>query len=841
MSSTALDSASNATALTSNVHLIRTCAELEQCLRSGIAEQGEAGCKTEWIEYWRGTEEEAHALPFTSYRDLVHNMAIVDLDEAVRLASYRWPGKRFFMAMSREEQDLFLAKMGPSRSSPRVRSADSLSGASSVHSTSREIAPTSSAGAALTTASRSDMLSTISTAVTTTASTRPVVSSVSAPSRIAPTVSLGCYPTPYRVLTEATGAIRKSYGMPHAMSGFTSAALAAHSTPASRQPNALTDVTRVLGSCYQGTGGAEWLANDWRGAQGREAQQSVGFDPITLPAADARDAAQLTGRYSVPPPLRCFRQDRESVCLDGPGGPAPLARRESDIDLAACQGLDARERVASRAAHWEEMPVTPAAPRASALEAQEPQMQELFRKFVDFMSSKAEESPRRPLVRTQPGKTSVTSLDDAVSSVSQYSRHSHRSGRSSASSASTRYRDVSGARVESVADSEVSRSGNQARALVRYSKSKGTKRGGTKKGKKTERDEAGIKMMVKGLPTFSGRSSEPLFDFSSAIDDAIRDYNLGDEEAGRYAKNALRGDARGMVSASGLKGWREIRKALVARYAVGSDQVISEFESAVQGKNETVSEYAHRLKGLSERALHARLGTTAAGVNVASMRAIQEDSLISVFKSGIHPHVQESVQLALDANLSSRPTFECVKQCALKYESRSKRDKKTVQVYAVSSGQPSASAQVAQAAAASPYPAPAPVVAGGVSAPAQASGPPSRKQDRYPGYNVTCFGCNGQGHIQRFCPNRQQGGQGGGGVQGNRQFRPMRCQLCGELNHRVAQCPSYLAMASRALGAAPAAQPQVQLPVQPVAAPLQGGQPTLQQAGQSTGQQPLNC
>ena len=79
-------------------------------------------------------------------------------------------------------------------------------------------------------------------------------------------------------------------------------------------------------------------------------------------------------------------------------------------------------------------------------------------------------------------------------------------------------------------------------------------------------------MTAKGLPTFSWRSSEPLFDFSSAIDDAIRDYNLGTEEAGRYAKNALRGDARGMVSASGLKGWREIRKALVARYAADSDR-----------------------------------------------------------------------------------------------------------------------------------------------------------------------------------------------------------------------------------------------------------------------------
>ena len=370
-------------------------------------------------------------------------------------------------------------------------------------------------------------------------------------------------------------------------------------------------------------------------------------------------------------------------------------------------------------------------------------------------------------------------------------------------------------------------------------------------GEGSKRDEAGIKMMVKGLPTFSGRSNEPVFDFISALDDAVIDYELADDEMGRYAKNALRGEARGMVAVSGLKGWVEIRKALVSRYAVGSDQVISEFESAVQGKSETVSEYAHRLKGLSERALHARIRTSGAGVDVASMRAIQEDSLISVFKSGIHAPIQESVQLALDANLSSRPTFECVKQCAVKYESRSKREKRTVQVYAVAAGASSVPATQGQPAAvvAPQDSGPAPIVAGTVSAPAQTGGQPSRKQDRYPGYNVTCYGCNRQGHIKRFCPDLQQNGQAGGGNgQGSRPPRPPKCQLCGEMFHRVAQCPQYLAMAARAVlvpavppqaQQLPTQQQQVQLPVQQTA-PLQSVQAASQQASQMGTQQPLN-
>jgi hypothetical protein len=311
------------------------------------------------------------------------------------------------------------------------------------------------------------------------------------------------------------------------------------------------------------------------------------------------------------------------------------------------------------------------------------------------------------------------------------------------------------------------------------------------------RREEALRMALKGLPTFSGKSAENVYDFISTIDDVVQDYELTDEEGGRHAKNATGSEARGLIARSKLKGWRAIKACLIDRYGVGTEETVSEFNHCVQGKNESVGDYAHRLKGLGERALQARLRGRA-GTDIAAMREMQEESLIHNFKAGLHSYLQDAVQTAQDSNLSgTRIRFESIKQCAVRQENKSRKDKR-MHVYAVGvGGQPAAApvAQLAQVAHAAPAakqappaaPNPAPVVVGGTAP--QPGGQPGRKQDRYPGYDVVCWGCNNVGHVRSNCPQQRAKG-------GKPPFGPPRCPVCKQEGHRVAQCPLQQAMAA---------------------------------------------
>ena len=291
-----------------------------------------------------------------------------------------------------------------------------------------------------------------------------------------------------------------------------------------------------------------------------------------------------------------------------------------------------------------------------------------------------------------------------------------------------------------------------------------------------------LSVFLKGIKTYGGGQKENLLAYIASVERVAKAERLSKHDKLRLAIYSLT-DSAAEVIGHDITSWTKIKKTLKEHFGQSEQEVEIGFKNIQQKKDESVAEFARRLRAAGERVLSRKVSN---GRDSALVRQLWEDQAVQVFRNGLHPHIQAQVGKAVDF-MPSKPSLSSVINIASNVEVAARASAGKGAVHAVQS-------QVSTPAAAPPAP---PRAAPSAAPPVQhqhhqyqqqphwqqgqqhGKAPQQKSGSGFPGQNVVCYKCNTAGHIARNCfsvaARQSQGGPS--------------CQICSTHGHQARRCP----------------------------------------------------
>lgn len=306
--------------------------------------------------------------------------------------------------------------------------------------------------------------------------------------------------------------------------------------------------------------------------------------------------------------------------------------------------------------------------------------------------------------------------------------------------------------------------------------------------------KSSVRMMVDGLPTFSGLPHESVFQFIRVVDATAERFGLPSCWLDRNIPSKLRGDAARLVAMYDLHSWDKMKLVLGSRFAMSQVEADILFRDSVQYDDESVSDFARRVQNAHDNLILVRMKACSRRDESRAFNAMLEDELVFIFSKGLISEIRDDVESALDMHPGLEPVpFSAVRRLAVMSERRHKMSKKIVSQLTQENleiGQSSSNDRHVETNTSS---------SSSVNFSEEISSVKSLfvfeskvpKKIRKPGHNVVCFACKSRGHLVKNCVKRQamqkRFGGGGTGV-----LRMPKCQICWAVNHSGRRCPHLI-------------------------------------------------